>query len=215
MTQTSLKKKVPKNSILRLSLYLRELTRLEKEDKRTVSSQELAEITDLTDTQVRKDLSYVGQFGISGTGYEVTPLKEAIKRVLGQDRVWDVLLVGAGNLGTALLSYPGFRQQGFIIKGAFDIDMRKLGQKINNVEISDIENIADFVKKENIKIALLAVPGFSAQKITDTLVSCGIKCILNFAPIILKVPEDVLVSNVDLSRELEIFSYFIKSNNHA
>ena len=93
--------------------------------------------------------------------------------------------------------------------------MRKLGQKINNVEISDIENIADFVKKENIKIALLAVPGFSAQKITDTLVSCGIKCILNFAPIILKVPEDVLVSNVDLSRELEIFSYFIKSNNHA
>jgi len=215
MNQTNIKKRLPKNSILRLSLYLRELTRLEKEGKKRISSAELAEYTDLTDTQVRKDLSYIGQLGISGTGYEVIFLKEAIQKVLGQNKNWDVILVGAGNLGTALLSYPGFRSQGFIIKGAFDIDTRKFGKKINNIEIMDVERIADFIKQEDIKIALLAVPAFSAQKITDTLVSCGIKCILNFAPIILKVPEDVLVSNVDLSRELEIFSYFITSSTDA
>jgi len=215
MTQTQVKSKVPKNSIPRLSLYLRELTRLEKEGKKTISSAELAELTDLTDTQIRKDIAYAGQIGISGTGYEIIPLNEAIKKVLGKDKVWDVILVGVGNLGTALLSYPGFKDQGFAIKGAFDINTRKFGQKIGNAEISDIEKMSEFIKEEDIKIALLAAPEFSAQKITDTLVSCGIKCILNFAPIILKVPEDVLVSNVDLSRELEIFSYFIKSNSNA
>ena len=215
MTQAQTKSRVPKNSILRLSLYLRELTRLDQEGKKTISSAELAELTDLTDTQIRKDIAYVGQIGISGTGYEIVPLNEAIKKILGKDRVWDVILVGVGNLGSALLSYPAFKEQGFDIKGAFDINTRKFGQKIGNVEISDIEKMSGLIKKEDIKIALLAVPGFSAQKITDTLVGCGIKCILNFAPIILKVPEDVLVSNVDLSRELEIFSYFIKSNNYA
>lgn len=211
MAQPTLKKKVPKNTITRISIYLRELTRLEIEGKKAVSSSELAELTDLTDTQVRKDLSYFGQFGISGTGYEVSPLKEAIKNILGKDRVLDVILVGAGNLGSALMSYPGFSEQGFRIKAAFDINTRKIGQKMTNVEIYDIEKVQDFVKKEKIKIAVLSVPAFSAQKITDTLVSSGIKCVLNFAPIVLKVPDDVLISNVDLSRELEIFSYFIKS----
>ncbi|MDD5005848.1 MAG: redox-sensing transcriptional repressor Rex [Candidatus Omnitrophica bacterium] len=212
MSQSSNKKKIPKNTITRLSLYLRELTRLEQEGKKAISSSELAELTDLTDTQVRKDLSYFGQFGISGTGYEVSPLKEEIKNILGKGKVLDVILIGAGNLGSALLSYSGFKIQGFNIKAAFDIDTRKIGQKIADVPIHDIEKIQDFLKKEKLKIAILAVSAFSAQKITDTLVNCGIKYILNFAPLILKVPDDVMVSNVDLSRELEIFSYFIKSS---
>ena len=211
MVQSTVKKKIPRNTITRLSLYLRELTHLEQEGKKAISSSELADSTDLTDTQVRKDLSYFGQFGISGTGYQVSSLKEEIKNILGKDRVLNVILVGAGNLGSALLTYPGFRGQGFEIKSAFDIDTRKIGQKISEVEIHDIERVQDFIKKEKIKIAILTVPAFSAQKITDTLISSGIKCILNFAPIILKVPDDILVSNVDLSRELEFLSYFIKS----
>ena len=211
MSQTIFKKKIPRNTITRLSLYLRELTRLEQEGKRSISSSELAELTDLTDTQIRKDFSHFGQFGISGTGYEVSSLKEVIKSILGKDRVLDAILVGAGNLGLALLSYPGFRDQGFRIKAAFDIDTRKIGQKVSEVPIYDIEKIQDLFKKEKIRIAILAVSAFSAQKITDTLVKLGVKCILNFAPIVLKVPDDILVSDVDLSRELELFSYFIKN----
>ena len=110
------------------------------------------------------------------------------------------------------MSYPGFREQGFKIRAAFDIDTRKINQKISDIQIYDIEKIQGFFKKEKVKIAILAVSAFSAQKITDSLVNLGIKCILNFAPIILKVPDDVLVSNVDLSRELEFFSYYIKRN---
>ena len=210
MSQPTLKKKIPRNTIARLSLYLRELTRLEQEGKRAISSSELAELTDFTDTQIRKDFSHFGQFGISGTGYEVSFLKEAIKNILGKDRTLEVILIGAGNLGSALLSYPGFREQGFNIRAAFDIDTRKINQKISDTRVYDIEKIQGFFKKEKVRIAILAVSAFSAQKVTDTLVNLGIKCILNFAPIILKVPDDVLVSNVDLSRELEFFSYYIK-----
>ena len=211
MPHTSAKKKISRNTISRLSLYLRELTRLEQEGKKAISSSELADLTDLTDTQVRKDLSSFGQFGISGTGYEVSRLKETVRNILGKDKPLDVILIGAGNLGMALLSYPAFREQGFVIKAAFDIDTRKIGNKTSEIEIQDIEKIQDFLKKEKVKIAILAVPAFSAQKITDMLVNCGIKCILNFAPIILKVPEEALVSNVDLSKELEALSYFLKT----
>jgi redox-sensing transcriptional repressor len=212
MVQAILKKKIPRNAITRISLYLRELTRLESDGKKAISSSDLADLTDLTDTQVRKDLSYFGQFGISGTGYEVSSLKDAIKNILGRDRILDVILIGAGNLGSALLSYPSFKGQGFNIKAAFDIDTRKIGQKISGIQINDSEKVQEYIKKEKIKITILTAPAFSAQKITDTLVGAGIKCILNFAPIVLKAPDDVMVSNVDLSRELELLSYFIKSN---
>lgn len=212
MAQATLKKKIPWNTITRLCLYLRELTRLELDGKKAISSSELADLTDLTDTQVRKDFSYFGQFGISGTGYEVVSLKKTIESILGKDKTVDVILIGTGNLGSALLSYPGFKEHGFRITAAFDIDTRKISQKISNVEVYDIEKVQECIKKEKIKIAVLTVPAFSAQKITDTLVAAGIRCILNFAPIVLRVPEEVLVSNVDLSRELEIFSYFIKSS---
>lgn len=212
MSLNTLKKKIPRNTIARLSLYLRELTRLEQDGKKSISSFELAELTDLTDTQVRKDLSHFGQFGISGTGYEISSLKGAIKNILGKDKILEVILIGVGNLGSALLSYPGFREQGIKIKSAFDIDTRKISQKISNMEILDIEKLQDVIKKEQIKSAILTVPAFSAQKITDILVGSGVRCILNFAPIILKVPEEVIVSNVDLSKELEVFSYFIKSS---
>ena len=210
MSQATIKKKIPWNSINRLSLYLRELSRLEQDGKKAVSSSELADLTDFTDTQVRKDLSYFGQFGTSGTGYDVSSLKKNIGNILGKDSVFNVILVGAGNLGTALLSYPGFRGQGFNIKAAFDIDTRKIKQKVSNVDVYDIENLQSYVKKEKIKIAILSVPAFSAQKITDMLIESGISCILNFAPIILKVSDQVLVRNVDLSSELESFSFYIK-----
>lgn len=211
----SKRKKIPHNTIARLSLYLRELNLCEIEGKKSISSSNLAVATALTDTQVRKDLSHFGQFGISGTGYEVKQLKATIRSILGKDGILDVVLVGAGNLGSALLSYLGFTQEGIRIKHAFDIDTRKIGQTISSVKIRDIETMEELIKKEGIKIAILTVPAFSAQKITEILIKSGIKCVLNFAPIVLRVTNGTLVRNVDLSRELDFFSYFLKQRDNT
>ena len=205
------KKKIPKSAVLRLSLYLREITKLEKDGKDKVSSMELGDLTGLTDVQVRKDLSYFGQFGISGAGYDIPKLKKVLRQILGKDKIWPIVLVGVGNIGSALLRYPGFKNQGFIIKEAFDKSENKIGKRYGDVIVKDIKNISDIKNGEPIKIAIIAVPGDSAQNVADILIKSSIRCILNFAPVLLKIDNGVTVSNIDLSFELEKFSFILTS----
>src|SRR3989338_1098605 len=216
-------KKVPKSAVSRISLYLREITRLEKEGKESVSSMELGDLTGLTDAQVRKDLSYFGQFGRSGAGYDVVLLKKAIERLLGKNKVWEIVIVGAGNIGSALLRYSGFKDQGFFIKEDFDIYSKKIDKRFGEVAVKAVEMLEAALKaNKKIKIAIIAVPAESAQGVAELLVKAGIKCILNFAPVLLKVNtvkesfsngvnSGVLVKNIDLSNELESFSFFLSS----
>ena len=215
MTLKSRKNKISQNSIARLSLYLRELNLCELEQKKFISSSELARATNLTDTQVRKDLSLFGNFGVSGSGYAVGKLRAEVKTILGKDKPIDVILVGVGNLGSALLSYLDFQREGIRIRTAFDVDERKVGRVVSNVQIRTIADMENYIKKEKMKIAILAIPSHSAQQVTDTLVKAGIKCILNFAPKVLKTANGTLIRNVDLSREFDFFTYFIRQNNNA
>lgn len=204
-------KKIPKSATSRLSLYLREITRLESEGKYKVSSVELGDLTGLTDAQVRKDLSYFGQFGTSGAGYEIERLKRILRELLGKDKTWNIALVGAGNIGSALINYPGFKNQGFVIKEAFDNDQKKIDKRCGDVVVKDIKNLKDIEKDKSIEIAIIAVPAESAQNAADMLVKSGVRCILNFAPIVLKVNNGVTVRNIDLSNELENFSFILTS----
>lgn len=205
------KKKIPKSAVSRLSIYLREVSRLERDGKDRVSSTELGDLTGLTDAQVRKDLSYFGQFGTSGAGYDIPKLKESLRQILGKDKVWPIVLIGVGNIGSALLRYPGFKNQGFIIKEAFDIDQKIIGKRYGDIVVKDIKKIKDIECNNSIKIAIIAVPGDSAQNVADTLIKSGVRCILNFAPVVLKVDNGVTVSNIDLSNELENFSFILTS----
>jgi redox-sensing transcriptional repressor len=202
------KKKIPKSAISRLSLYLRELSRLEKEGRDKVSSMELGDYTGLTDAQVRRDLSYFGQFGISGAGYDILQLKSALREIFGKDRIWPIVLVGVGNIGSALLRYPGFKSQGFVIKEAYDKSEKKIGKRYGEVVVKDIKDIGDIANSE-IKIAIIAVPAESTQNVADILIKVGVKCILNFAPVILKIDNNITVKNIDLSNELENFSFIL------
>jgi len=205
------KKKIPKNAASRLSLYLREITRLEKEGRDKVSSTELGDYTGLTDAQVRKDLSYFGQFGTSGAGYDILTLRKVLREILGKDNTWPIALVGVGNIGSALLRYPGFKSQGFIIKEAFDVDPKKINKRCGDITIKDVKSISNIKKNGSIKIAIIAVPPDSAQDVADTLLRTGVKTILNFAPVVLRVNNGVTVRNIDLSNELENFSFILSS----
>ena len=205
-------KKIPDCTVRRLSIYLRALAKINNSPFGTISSAKLADLTHLIDVQVRKDLSYFGQFGISGTGYEIDRLKTEISRILGKGKRWKIALVGVGNLGSALLAYPGFRNEDFEITRVFDNDLRKIGKTWEGIPIQDTGELFETVETNNIKIGIIAVPAQSAQEVTDTIINAGIKCILNFAPVALSVPEGINLRNVDLSTELENFSYFL---NHV
>jgi redox-sensing transcriptional repressor len=204
-------KKVPEGTISRLSIYLREITELTKLSIHTISSAELGERTNLSDAQVRKDLGYFGQFGVSGSGYDTGELKSALERILGKDRTWNVAVVGAGHLGSALLAYPGFRESGLAIVAAFDVDPEKIGTRVSKVKIHSAEVLPKVIKAKKVAIGIIAVPAADAQKVADQLVEAGVKCLLNFAPTTLTVPEHVKEKDVDLSRELETLSYFLAS----
>ena len=207
------KKKIPKSAVSRLSLYLREMPKLEKEGKDKVSSVELGDRTGLTDTQVRKDLSYFGQLGISGAGYDIPKLKDFLRQLFGKDNIWPIVLVGVGNIGSALLRYPGFKNQGFVIKEAFDKSEKKIGKQYGDLVVKDIKDIGEIRSDGAVKIAIIAVPADSAQGVSDILVKCGVRCILNFAPVVLKVNNGITVKNIDLSNELENFSFILSSSN--
>jgi redox-sensing transcriptional repressor len=183
---------------------------------RTVSSQSLAEQFHLNAAQIRKDLAYFGEFGVRGVGYYVRDLKRHLRQILGLDRRLRVAIVGAGNLGLALADYPGFRQEGFEIVALFDNLREKIGQQSRSgVPILDINDLRKFVKRDGVSIAVLAVPGPSAQKVIDMVVGSGIKAILNFSPGTLKVPDDVPVKGVDLTVSLESLSFYLAHGDIA
>ena len=198
---------VPNPAVRRLSLYLRQLESFKRKDRRTVSSKQLGESLGLTDAQVRKDFAYFGQFGHPGIGYRVDDLIGQVKRILGTDKTWNVLLVGAGNLGRALMAYRGFDQKGFRLTAVFDADANKISRKLGQFVIQPLDQLAETARKENIKLAILAVPADSAQEVADRLVDAGIRGLLNFAPVSITVPPDVALNAVDLAVQLEQLSF--------
>lgn len=203
------KRRVAQTVVPRLSTYNRVLDKLCREGVEIISSEGLGEKTGYNAAQIRKDLSFFGEFGQVGRGYYVKELKDAISQILGLDRTWKVALVGAGNLGSALLAYPGFRERGFKIVAVFDNDLRKIGKKWEDVVLHDISEIAEKVKEKEIQIAIIAVPAEAAQQVANMLVFSGIRAILNFAPARIVVPEDVELRSAELSGELECLSYFL------
>ncbi|HSH46106.1 MAG TPA: redox-sensing transcriptional repressor Rex [Longimicrobiales bacterium] len=200
-------KKVSEPTIGRLSVYLRLLAELADSGKRTVSSEELARQSGTTAAQVRKDLSLFGTFGKRGLGYSVPELVERLRSILGLERSWGVALVGAGKIGAALFGYENFRRQGFHIQAVFDSDPAKVGQEWNGLVVQADEDMDAVLSDLGIEIAVVAVPARAAQQVVDRLVALGVRGILNFAPVQLEVPPEVVVRTVDMAMEMEGLSY--------
>ena len=198
---------IPNPAVRRLSLYLRQLEGFKRKDRRTISSRQLGESLGLTDAQVRKDLAYFGQFGHPGIGYRVDDLIGQVKRILGTDKQWNVLLVGAGNLGRALCAYKGFNAKGFRLVAIFDADPTKTGRKLGPFLIQPITELAATVQKQQIRLGMIAVPADHAQEVVDQLVGAGVRGILNFAPTSVTVPQHIALNAVDLSVQLEQLSF--------
>jgi redox-sensing transcriptional repressor len=206
----SFRPEIPRKAVYRLSVYFRGLQRLKANGIRTVASEALAKAAGVKSTQLRKDLTYFGQFGTRGLGYDVEQLADMISDVLGTTSLQPVVLVGVGNLGRALLSYRGFEREGFEIIAAFDIAAASRRGKNSAVAIYDMEKLAPLVRERNVKMAILTVPAPAAQEVANALVQCGVTGILNLAPLVLQVPESVVVNNVNLAIELENLSYFVQ-----
>jgi len=210
----SLKKKsIPSITINRLSIYHRCLEKILETEKRKelkiISSFKIAEMTGINSAQIRKDLAYFGEFGKRGIGYTVIDLEKELKKILGLDKKWSVIIAGAGNLGKALVKYRGFQKRGFIIKGIFDNNPSKIGKKLGHVFIYDIKEVEKFIQAENINIGILVVPADSAQEVADKMIAGGIKAILNFAPVHIVFPPEIKIHNVDLSIEFEGLTYYL------
>lgn len=203
-------KNVPKSVVKRLALYCRILHRMEMDGLTRISSRILAQCLGITPAQVRKDLAYFGQFGVPGFGYNPRELREHLKKILGTDRIINLAIIGVGNLGRALLSYVGFKNQGFKFLAAFDSDQRKIGCEINDLKILNIQDLEKILQASQVDIVVLTVPARVAQEVTDRLVKCGITVILNFVPLRLDVPAHVKVHSVDLAMELERLSFYLR-----
>ncbi len=205
------REKVPKNTIYRLALYLRTLEKVARGKKVFISSQEMGRLCGIDSAQLRKDLSYFGQFGEVGKGYNVNSLISNLKKILKlYRRVWKVALAGVGHLGTALLSYRGFREAGFDICCAFDSDPQKIGKRIQRVKVFSLQEMKKIILKHRINIGIIAVPAESAQDVAEKMVSAGVKALLNFAPMRLNLSSPVIVKNVDLSTELMSLPFYLK-----
>ncbi len=186
---------------------------LEKDGYETISSKELAKREKLTPAQVRKDLSLFGSFGTRGLGYPVRQLMQQIAEILGINRLWNVALVGVGNVGSALVSYKEFAKQGFVIKLIFDNDQRKIGSNHKGILVSDTTEMKRLLHQHDISIIILTVPAASAQAVCDEVVEAGVKAILNFAPVNLRVPDDVLLRSENMAIELEHLSFSLTSKD--
>ena len=198
--------------IKRLPRYFRYLGALKAKNITRISSKELSEIIGFTASQIRQDLNNFGGFGQQGYGYNIEALHAEIGKILGLDRPYNAILIGAGNLGQAIANYSGFRKAGFEIKGLFDANPKIIGLKIRDFEILDSDRIEDFVKDNKIDIGILCVPKNGAQELADRLVACGVKGLWNFAPMDLKVPDDIIVENVNLTESLFTLSYLMKED---
>jgi redox-sensing transcriptional repressor len=194
----------------RLSVYLRCLNVLDAAGVRTVSSQALAEQFHLNAAQIRKDLAYFGEFGVRGVGYYVKELRRHLRQILGIDRGVCVAIMGAGNLGLALADYPGFRDEGFEIVAMFDTSREKIGHRSRaGVPIYDLKDLRKVVRRERIRIAVIAVPAGAAQSVVNTVAAAGIRAVLNFSPGTIKVPDGVKLKSMDLTVSLESLSFFL------
>jgi redox-sensing transcriptional repressor len=200
---------VPKVVVSRLSLYLRELQRLEAAGQQTISSGQLGTLLGFSDAQVRKDLGFFGQFGYPGVGYRCDELIRAMRDILGTNQPWPVVMVGVGNLGQALLGYRGFGRQNFSIHSAFDADPSKVGHIIQGVLVRPIDELPEVVQSSGIRLGMVVVPAQHAQAVADRLVAAGIEGIVNFAPVTLALPPHVQIVAVDLAIELEQLSFAV------
>jgi len=200
-------RKISESTVRRLSLYLQYLEQTRDQGRTTVSSEELARRSGATSAQVRKDLSFFGSFGKRGMGYEVPALVTRLREILGLERAYRVVLVGAGKIGGALVHYEGFRRRGFEVSAIYDRDPKKIGSRSNGLVVRDVKQLEADLKKEPTDIGIVVTPGEAAQEVADRLVRAGVKALLNFAPIQLKVPRDVEVKTVNMAQELEALSY--------
>lgn len=203
--------RIAESTVRRLSLYLRLLQEARSRGQGTISSEELADRGGTTSAQVRKDLSLFGSFGKRGLGYSVPELLKELEEILGLDRRWRVALVGAGKIGSALFGYGNFRRRGFEIRAVFDSDPSKIGQPWGELRVSPDSELEREVRAQGIEIAIIAVPAEAAQAAADRLVGSGVKAILNFAPIRLRVPESVALRNVDMVVEMEGLTFALSS----
>lgn len=204
-------KPVPDIVVGRLPLYLRALEHLLKEHREITSSQELAERLGFSAAQIRKDLSFFGEFGKQGTGYRIAYLAQELRRILRVDREWPVAVVGAGDLGHALAHYGGFKPKGFSIAAMFDNDPQKIGMEIAGLTIRDSRDLVADIRRMGIRIAIIATPAPAAQSIANTLVEAGIEAILNYAPISINVPRNVRVQYVDPAALLQRMTYYLQT----
>ena len=201
--------KIPDIIIGRLPVYLRALQRMSDSGLKTTSSQELGELVGISAAQIRKDISQFGEFGKQGTGYSIAYLLDKLREILKVDRIWEVALIGVGDMGRALARYQGFTNRGFQIVMIFDNDKSKVGQKIDNFTVEDSEKMVERLKSAGIKIAMLTVPAQAAQSVADKLLQAGVKSILNYAPISLNVPNTVKVQYIDPSIHLQRMTYYL------
>jgi redox-sensing transcriptional repressor len=203
------RQKIPKPTVKRLSLYLRELDALAETQQETISSKQLATALGLTDAQVRKDLAYFGQFGHPGIGYRVDELIGRLKKILSTDRSWNAAVVGAGNIGRAVMPYARFARKGFEIVAVFDNDPKVVGTEVAGHKVRPMRDLPKLVAERDIKIGIVAVPAAAAQEVADALINAGVRGILNFAPVRLDVHNEVSVVSVDFLLSLEQLAFQI------
>ena len=198
---------IPEATVARLPVYLRALAALADQGLSICSSNDLAGAAGVNPAKLRKDLSYLGSYGTRGVGYDIEYLRYHVARALGQTQDWDVVIVGVGRLGSALCAYNGFSSRGIRIAALVDSDPAKVGTKIGGLTVAPMSKLASLVRQHGVAIAVIATPGEAAQEVADALVAAGITSILNFAPAVVSVPDDVAVRKVDLSIELQILAY--------
>jgi len=200
---------IPDIVVGRLPIYLRALQRMMEENRRVTSSQELGERLGISAAQIRKDLSQFGEFGKQGTGYSIEYLAEQLSKILKVDRVWDMVVIGAGDIGSAVARYQGFANRGLRVASIFDSDPTKIGTQVGPFKVRDSQKLKTSIRKAGIKIAMIATPSQGAQEVAEELVASGVKAILNYAPINLSVPDDVRVQYVDPVVHLQRMTYYL------
>lgn len=201
---------IPDIVIRRLPIYVRTLKGLTDDGKKSVSSEELANLIGVTAAQIRRDLSYFGKFGKQGKGYDIGYLSNAIDRILKLDRQWPMVLVGMGRLGHAIASYRGFSRSSFAIEGLFDEDPAKVGESVNDLVVQPISEVVETMREKGIRVGIIATPRVRAQEAADLLVAGGAEAILNYAPVILRVPDNVTVREIDPVSALQSMTYYIE-----
>jgi redox-sensing transcriptional repressor len=201
--------KIPDIIIGRLPLYLRALQQMSDRGVKTTSSQELGDYVGISAAQIRKDISQFGEFGKQGTGYSIPFLIEKLREILNVNRMWDVVVVGVGDVGHALARYGGFAERGFRVAMIFDVDPAKIGATVGEFTIEDAANLVERVRASQIKLAMIAVPATSAQAVADLLVQAGVRAILNYAPTVLSMPEGVHVQHIDPATHLQRMTFYL------